>query len=195
MTIRRLVSANISKAIRFMSKTFVESEPTSVALKFTTCDFTTAFQDVMRKCVIGNQSFAIFENKEILAQSLSVDYETFSNANYGYTRETQPMFDLFEKLEIYKPSKKSLVIFGISSTVEKKGYASKLIDATINSAKTNGFEMIIADCTNIKSQNLFEKFGFETVVEIDYKTFEYGIKKPFSNIMHTTSLKRMVLNI
>jgi len=191
----RLSASYVAKAIQFTSLTFVKSEPTSVALKFTTCDFTTAFSDVMRKCVNSGYSFSVMKDGEIVAQSLSVSYDAFIAANYGHTREAAPMFDLFSKLEVYEPAKKCLVIFAISSVIDRKGYASSLLRRTIEEARRGGFGEVIADCTNFKSQELFEKHGFRTVVSVDYDSYRYGVMFPFKSIRGTNDVKRMVLEL
>ncbi|AGE60012.1 acetyltransferase [Acanthocystis turfacea Chlorella virus WI0606] len=195
MYMLRLTPSHISKAIQFASRTFVKAEPTSVALKFTTCDFTTAFQDVMKKCIESGYSFAHMENGEIVAQSLTVPYDIFTSANYGYTRETQPMFDLFSELEAYTPERKCLVVFALSSEVERKGYAASLLHRTIEEARCSGFKQIIADCTNFKSQKLFEKYGFQTVVRVQYDSYRYGVLTPFKSIKCTNDVQRMVLEL
>jgi GNAT superfamily N-acetyltransferase len=149
----------------------------------------------MKKCVDSGYSFAHIENGEIVAQSLTVPYDIFTQANYGHTRETEPMFDLFSKLEVYEPAKKCLVVFAISSDVVQKGYASSLLRRTIEEARRDGFGEIIADCTNFKSQRLFEKYGFQTVVSIDYDSYRYGVMAPFKCICGTGAIKRMVLEL
>jgi hypothetical protein len=55
--------------------------------------------------------------------------------------------------------------------------------------------MVMGDCTNFKSQNMFAKFGFENRVEINYKNFEYGVTKPFESIVDTRGIQRMILNL
>ncbi|AGE53442.1 acetyltransferase [Acanthocystis turfacea Chlorella virus GM0701.1] len=191
----RLTPSYVSKAIQFTSRTFVRAEPTSVALNFTTCDFTTAFQDVMKRCVDSGYSFAHMENGEIVAQSLTVPYDIFMQANNGHTRETEPMFDLFSKLDTYTPKEKCLVVFALSSEVERKGYAASLLRRTVEEARCNGFGEIIADCTNFKSQKLFENYGFQTVVRVKYDSYRYGVLAPFKSIKCTNDVQRMVLKM
>ncbi|AGE50094.1 acetyltransferase [Acanthocystis turfacea Chlorella virus Canal-1] len=191
----RLTTGHVRKAIQFTSRSFVKAEPTSVALKFTTCDFTTAFQDVMKKCVDSGYSFAHLEDDKIVAQSLAVPYDIFMTANNGHTRETEPMFDLFSELDVYEPRKRCLVMFALSSEVERQGYATSLLCRTIEEARRDGFGEIIADCTNFKSQRLFEKYGFQTVVSVRYDSYRYGVLAPFKSIRGTDDVKRMVLEL
>jgi len=87
------------------------------------------------------------------------------------------------------------VIFAISRDVVQKGYASSLLRRTIEEARRDGFGEIIADCTNFKSQKLFEKYGFQTVVSIDYDSYRYGVMAPFKSIHETDAIKRMVLEL
>ena len=192
----KLTLKDVSRAMAFTARTFVAQEPTSVALKFTTCDFVTSFADVMTKSVESGLSFAVEdENGDIVAQSLSIDYDTFVMAKYGHTRESAPMFDLFSKLDAYVPNKECVVVFAISSEVQGKGLASALLTSTIEEANRIGYSMVLADCTNFKSQNLFSKFGFSTKVTINYKNYEYGVTKPYACINDTQGIQRMILNI
>ena len=192
----KLTLKDVSRAMAFTARTFVAQEPTSVALKFTTCDFVTSFADVMTKSIKSGLSFAVEdENGDIVAQSLSIDYDTFVMANYGHTRESAPMFDLFSKLDAYVPNKECVVVFAISSEVQGKGLASALLTSTIEEANRSGYSMVLADCTNFKSQNLFSKFGFSTKVTINYKNYEYGVTKPYACINDTQGIQRMVLHI
>jgi GNAT superfamily N-acetyltransferase len=192
----KLTLKDVSRAMAFTARTFVAQEPTSVALKFTTCDFVTSFADVMTKSIKSGLSFAVEdENGDIVAQSLSIDYDTFVMAKYGHTRESAPMFDLFSKLDAYVPNKECVVVFAISSEVQGKGLASALLTSTIEEANRSGYSMVLADCTNFKSQNLFSKFGFSTKVTINYKNYEYGVTKPYACINDTQGIQRMVLHI
>ena len=192
----KLTLKDVSRAMAFTARTFVAQEPTSVALKFTTCDFVTSFADVMTKSIKSGLSFAVEdENGDIVAQSLSIDYVTFVMANYGHTRESAPMFDLFSKLDAYVPNKECVVVFAISSEVQGKGLASALLTSTIEEANRSGYSMVLADCTNFKSQNLFSKFGFSTKVTINYKNYKYGVTKPYACINDTQGIQCMILNI
>lgn len=192
----KLALRDVPRAMAFTARTFVAQEPTSVALKFTTCDFVTSFADVMTKSIESGLSFAVEDdNGDIVAQSLSIDYDTFTMANYGHTRESAPMFDLFSKLDAYVPKKECAVVFAISSEVQGKGLASALLSSTIEEAKRSGYSMLLADCTNFKSQNLFSKFGFVGKITINYKNYEYGVTKPYACINDTQGIQRMVLHI
>jgi transketolase len=42
---------------------------------------------------------------------------------------------------------------------------------------------------------LFEKYGFQTVVSIDYDSYRYGVMAPFKSIHETDAIKRMVLEL
>lgn len=191
----KLALKDLPRAMAFTARTFVDQEPTSVALKLTTCDFVTAFADVMTKSVGSGFSYAVEDiDGNIVAQSLSIPYDAFLMANYGHTREAAPMFDLFSKLDAYVPNKDCIVVFAISSEVQGKGLASALLFSTIEEAKRQNYQMVLGDCTNFKSQKLFSKLGFATKVEINYKNYEYGVTKPFASINDTRGIQRMILN-
>jgi GNAT superfamily N-acetyltransferase len=192
----QLALKDFSRAMAFTARTFVASEPTSTALRLTKCDFVTAFSDVVKKSVESGYSFAIEDNAgDIVAQSLSLPYTTFASASYGHIRENAPMLDLFSKLDAYIPTKDCIVMFAISSDIEGKGLASALLTRTIDKASRDGFGMMMGDCTNFKSQNMFTKHGFHVRVEINYKNFEYGVTKPFEIIVDTRGIQRMVLDL
>jgi predicted GNAT family acetyltransferase len=192
----QLALKDLPRAMAFTARTFVANEPTSVALKSTTCDFVTTFADIMKKSVESGYSFAIEDSAgDIVAQSLSIPYDTFASANYGHTREAAPMLDLFSKLDAYVPTKECVVVFAISSVIEGKGLASALLTRTVDQASRDGYQMVMGDCTNFKSQNMFNKHGFKTRVEINYKNFEYGVTKPFESIVDTRGIQRMVIDL
>ena len=75
------------------------------------------------------------------------------------------------------------------------GFASRLLRHAITEAKVRGFESILADCTNVKSQDLFAKLGFVTREEVTYGGFEHNGIYSFKNISGTKSIKRMELQL
>jgi len=87
-----------------------------------------------------------------------------------------------------------LYVFSIAS--DGRGLASQLLQHTIDEAKAHGFTSILADCTNIKSQKLFETYGFVTRSEVTYGGFEHKSGTySFKNIDNTASIKRMELQL
>jgi L-amino acid N-acyltransferase YncA len=101
------------------------------------------------------------------------------------------MFALFDAMK-YEPAGKCLYVFSIAS--DGRGLASQLLQHTIDEARKEGFKSILADCTNIKSQNLFERHGFVTRSEVTYGGFEHKSGTySFKNISNTTSIKKMEL--
>ncbi|AGE54429.1 acetyltransferase [Paramecium bursaria Chlorella virus NYs1] len=192
-TLIKLTSEYTYRAIAFASKNFTTSEPTSIALKLTTCDFTTSFQNIMKQCVEHDHSFAFVDaNDNIKAQILNIPYEYYENMHYGNIRETDPMFDLFGNLDVYTPNDKCLYVFAIGSEDSGKGLATKLLEKTIEDSSSHGFKYICGDCTNFISQHMFEKYGFETIGSVKYKEYRYGITRPFDSINCTEYIKRMV---
>lgn len=192
----KLTSEYTARAISFTSRNFVASEPTSIALKLTTCDFTTSFQNIMKQCVDYGHSFAFVDaDDNIKAQILNIPYDAYENMHYGNIRETDPMFDLFGNLDCYTPDDKCMYVFAIGSEVTGKGLATKLLEKTIADSSSHGFKYIYGDCTNIISQNMFEKHGFETVGSVKYKGYKYGIRRPFDSIKCTEYIKRMTKTI
>jgi ribosomal protein S18 acetylase RimI-like enzyme len=102
------------------------------------------------------------------------------------------MLDLFSGLDSYVPPKDSIYMFAISSDFEGRGLGSALLATTIEAAGRSGYTTIMGDCTNHKSQSMFKKQGFVSIVEINYKSFEYGVNRPFECIVDTRGIQRMV---
>jgi len=178
--------------ITFTSKIFSEKEPTSVALKISANDFEYVFQDVMELSIASGFSYGIHTNYRLSAVALSLPYKTFLTAEYNIIPNIEPMFRLFELMK-YEPSGSCIYIFSIASEIS--GFASRLLQHTIDEAKRVGFDSILADCTNVKSQRLFEKHGFITRSSIAYDGFETNGIYSFKNIGCTKSIKRMELKI
>lgn len=178
-------------SMEFTSEIFAEKEPTSVALGITSDEFTNVFRSIMETCVLSGCSYASHSECGD-AVALNLPYEEFLGMEYNVLRKIEPMFALFDTLR-YAPSGKCLYVFSIAS--DGRGLASQLLQHTINEAKIRGFESILADCTNIKSQKLFEKHGFVTRSEVMYGGFEHNRIYSFKNIGNTASIKRMELKI
>lgn len=173
----------------FTSQIFSEQEPTSVALGMTSDEFTTAFRSIMESCVLGGHSYA-YHSERGDAVALNLPYDQYLVMEYDVSKKIEPMFALFDAMK-YEPSGNCLYVFSIAS--DAKGLGGQLLQHTIDEARKNGFNSILADCTNIKSQNLFAKFGFVVRSEIAYGGFEHTGKYSFKNIGNTKSIKKMEL--
>jgi len=184
-----LSSDDMMFALDFTSTMFSEKEPTSVALEITPMEFINAFSDIMEKSVLSGCSHASHSECGD-AVALNIPYDQFIDVEYNVSSKIEPMFALFDMLK-YVPSGKCLYIFSIAS--DGRGLASQLLRHTIDEAKAHGFTSILADCTNIKSQNLFAKFGFVVRSEITYGGFEHKSVYSFKNVMNTRSIKKMEL--
>ena len=186
----KLAARDIRKSMAFVAKNFVEKEPTSVALRLTTCDFVTTFSNIITNSIVGGHSYAMMDGDVIVAQILNIPYDDFMKSSYGHIRETTSLLALFDMLEpIALP--KCMYIFSISSDVENCGLAAKLLETTLKESRSE-YEYVVGDCTNCISQHLFKKHGFNVQSEVRYDTFEYGVMRPFRTITDTASVARMV---
>jgi GNAT superfamily N-acetyltransferase len=176
-------------SIEFTSQIFANKEPTSVALGVTSDEFTDVFRSIMEKSVLSGYSHASHSECGD-AVALNIPYDQFIDVEYNVSSKIEPMFALFDMLK-YVPSGKCLYIFSIAS--DARGLASQLLQYTIDEAKAHGFTSIMADCTNIKSQNLFAKFGFVVRSEITYGGFEHKSVYSFKNVNNTKSIQKMEL--
>jgi hypothetical protein len=184
-----LSSDDMRFSIEFTSQIFANKEPTSVALGVTSDEFTDVFRSIMEKSVLSGCSHASHSECGD-AVALNIPYDQFIDVEYNVSSKIEPMFALFDMLK-YVPSGKCLYIFSIAS--DGRGLASQLLQYTIDEAKTHGFTSILADCTNIKSQNLFAKFGFVVRSEITYGGFEHKSVYSFKNVNNTKSIQKMEL--
>jgi len=176
-------------SMEFTSQIFAEKEPTSVALGITSDDFTDVFRSIMETCVSSGYSYASHSECGD-AVALNLPYDQFLEVDYNVSRKIEPMFALFDAMQ-YEPTGKCLYVFSIAS--DAKGLASQLLQHVTNEAKAHGFTSILADCTNIKSQKLFEKHGFVTRSEVTYSGFEHKGVHSFKNVNTTRSIKKMEL--
>ena len=178
-------------SIEFTSQIFADKEPTSVALGITSDEFAHVFQNIMEKSVLSGYSYASHSEYGD-AVALNLQYDQFLGIEYNVLSKIEPMFALFDKLR-YVPSGKCLYVFSIAS--DGRGLAGELLRHVIDEAEVRGFESILADCTNAKSQKLFAKLGFVTREEITYGCFEYKRVYSFKDIVGTKSIKRMELQL
>jgi len=179
-------------SLKFTSDIFASKEPTSVALGITSDEFAHVFRSIMEKSVLSGCSFASHSEFGD-AVALNLPYNQFLEMEYNVINKIEPMFALFDMLR-YAPSGKCLYVFSIAS--DGRGLASQLLQHTIDEAKAHGFTSILADCTNIKSQKLFETYGFVTRSEVTYGGFEHKSGTySFKNIDNTASIKRMELQL
>jgi hypothetical protein len=171
------------------SQIFAEKEPTSVALGITSDEFTDVFRSIMEKSVWSGHSY-MAHSEYGDAVALNLPYDQFIEVEYNVSSKIEPMFALFDAMK-YEPTGKCLYVFSIAS--DGRGLASQLLQHTIDEARKEGFKSILADCTNIKSQNLFEKHGFVTRAEVTYGSFEHKGVHSFKNVNTTRSIKKMEL--
>jgi len=176
-------------AIEFTSQIFADKEPTSVALGVTSGEFTDVFRSIMEKSILSGYSYAS-HSEHGDAVALNLPYDQFLEVEYNVIDKIEPMFALFDAMK-YEPTGKCIYVFSIAS--DAKGLGGQLLQHTIDEARKAGFESILADCTNVKSQNLFAKFGFVTRSEITYGGFEHNKIYSFKNITTTKSIKKMEL--
>ena len=176
-------------AIEFTSQIFADEEPTSVALGVTSDEFTDVFRSIMETSVSSGYSYAS-HSEHGDAVALNLPYDQFLGVEYNVSKKIEPMFALFDAMK-YEPSGKCLYVFSIAS--DAKGLGSQLLKHTIDEAKAHGFTSILADCTNIKSQKMFERHGFVTRSEVTYGGFEHQGVYSFKNVSTTRSIKKMEL--
>ena len=189
-TFGTLGEAHMIFALDFTARVFADEEPTSVALGITKDDFADVFYDVMYKSVLSGFSYAA-DTVGGISIILNIPYDQFLEVEYNVMSKIEPMFALFDALK-YTPRDKCLYVFSIASD---GGFASRLLRHAITEAKVRGFESILADCTNVKRQDLFAKLGFVTREEVTYGGFEHNGIYSFKNISGTKSIKRMELQL
>jgi len=74
-----------------------------------------------------------------------------------------------------------IFIIGVSRSFRGKDIGQRLIDLSLDLARSRGYKKAVVEASGIISQHIFRKAGFTTRVEIPYSTFEHEGKRPFEN--------------
>jgi GNAT superfamily N-acetyltransferase len=183
------------------AKTFVEKEPMMKCIDFTHEEYYVFAHAFATKMCHEQLSFiAVSNNNELAAFILNED-TTSEEQLTDFTKlcpKVTPIFELLGSLDdIYfdrhghanKGQVLHLVVVGVDDKFAGQGLARKLVDATLNMARSKGFKKIIGEFTGTFSHSIAVKTGFKEVgIEIIYDDFEWKdapteeLRKPWQNM-------------
>ncbi len=84
----------------------------------------------------------------------------------------------------------------VDQNYRRLGIAKRLVDLSLEHAKSAGFDYVIATATSYKTQAMFEKIGFLTLKEVKYADYTVDGKKIFENMpAEEVSAKLMALSL
>jgi hypothetical protein len=128
---------------------------------------------------------------DILSKSLALPYDQYKALeldDHPAFRPVLSVFDALDKLpEHHEQSAALNFIWATHGDHMNKGYAKRVVQATMQAAQQAGYVSLIADFTNVVSQRLGESFGYQPHVKVRYHDFE-----PFKGITCTDHAIRSV---
>jgi len=193
--LRRIEETDAPKVCKFAAKVFTRGEPMCKVLGPSADQFVEQFEPILDLCCASGLSYMIEEGSSILSVSLALPYVDYDNAELGVQLPVfKPVFAVFDYLSGELPAAKEECAYHfIRATDEKhmnKGYAKRVTEGTVQAVAQAGFKYMVADVTNIVSQNLLSYFGYKP-----FKKFRYHDQECFKAITDTEFAIRAVKSI
>lgn len=92
------------------------------------------------------------------------------------------------------PSQKGQVVkmMGVAVLAEHQGYqlGQHMTLLTHELARQKGYRYAVVTCTNVLSQRIFERLGYQLRYQIEYDHFRFAQDYPFRGVMNTKKTKR-----
>ncbi|KHJ41237.1 acetyltransferase, GNAT family [Trichuris suis] len=176
--------------VNFLLSDFLHEEPLSMTLKATQQEARPFFDQLIRACLPSDASYLIRgKSDQIVAMLINKiaslnDDDTYDKIDVP---ASEPKFsklaDLLNHMAQYMvehreqftlPVKRDYLEMEILSVHRNsigQGLAKKLVDASVELAKNRGCAFATAVATNIASQQLFSKLGFETLYTLMHKDY------------------------
>ena len=187
-----LTKPYLDSTVDCVTKVFLYDEPMTQALGMSEAEFQTFVRAICEKAVNDKSSYICGNNKRVIGFALNEDLvgEPLPES-VEITPKMSPILNLLGKLDktylkgkrISKGTAFHLFMIGSLREYRNKGIAKKLTDRSLALARRQGFDRVITEATNRKSQRLLgEYFGFRDRISQSYKYYRFGNKTPFSNI-------------
>ena len=183
---------DIPSTIDCIVKIFLYDEPMTKSLGITESEFRTFAKAICERTAKEKMSYVCKDGATVVGFCLNEDLvtEPFSTS-MNITSKMDPIFAILSSLdEEYLKNKERLkgryfhaVMAGSLKEYRNKGIVKELASKSWALAKKKGFSEVVGEATNIKSQNLLQKYyNFNIAAKIDYETFEFEGKFPFKDI-------------
>lgn len=127
----------------------------------------------------GNVVAAVVNKLERKTDQHSHTYDTNQRLVWKLVNDLNKDIDYFAKGSTDKYI--YMYMLAVDDSFRRQGLAGKLIEGTIQLAKSEGAGLIKAEFLSAFAKRAAIKFGFETLRSIDYDTFEYNGTKPLSS--------------
>ena len=146
-----------------------------------------------------NNDMLYQEEPQFIQDMLDRDY-------YGIAQLFQILHDLDAKFikemkdnKLWKPNTiLHLWMIAIHKDYGKRGIGGTMVQKTIEIAKKNGYQYIVAECTNDYSINAMKKHNFQIHTSIEYESWQYPAQSgicPYKGIAKITGFKQLSLMV
>lgn len=182
--------SDLTNILNILSNVFIKHEPMCKELEISSFDFIYTFATVISACIYYGYSYMIKDDNDICSILLALPYDIYEKINIDSTNNIYPLINCLNELNKYSNFDKNktmyLFILGTNEKYMNRGYGKLLLNNLIN-ILPDTYDTILADATNIISQNILYKNNFTSVYDLKYSTFP-----EFTNIKDTIYVKRMI---
>ncbi|CDW53551.1 putative atp synthase f1 delta subunit [Trichuris trichiura] len=153
--------------VNFLLSDFLKEEPLSMTLKATPQEAKPFFDQLIGMCLPSDASYVVRgEGDQIVAMLINKIATLHDDGTYD--KIDSPKFESkFSTLRDYM----EMEILSVHRNLTGRGLAKKLVVASIELAKNRGCAFASTIATNIASQQLFSKLGFETLYTLMHKDY------------------------
>ena len=193
-----------TKTVECLTEVFLNHEPISTVLNVDKYDYDKFSEIMVDKGIKDRISLICIEpsNKKVVGFLISEDYSTtYESEKYSILHKNfKPLISILGDLDskyrknIKHDYQKTCHVNGVGLNTDylKKlknirylKLSDNIFKIFINLVTSYGFKKCIAHFSNIQSQIIAYKLGFEAKYEIDYATYEYNNQLVFSKIDKT----------
>jgi hypothetical protein len=195
MRLRQIRDFDFNNVCQFVANTFANHEPMCRALKIKEDDIMNTFNEIIYKCCTQKCSSLIEHDNKIASVSLLLPYRIYNETQITHIPQSiQPIISMLNKISSdnipsHIDEKKTLYHFIVGTDVKyaNQGYSRQVIKHSYDNAIKHNYNHVIADATNIVSQNILSKyFNFQEHAKLNYHEFDC-----FKDIKCTQYVKRM----
>jgi len=179
-----------------------EKEPSGASLGLVREDWRVFVEYHLRVCVSNGYSVIALdsETRETIGVCINLDFAELPEEDLEslISPKFAPLLEILVQSEkpykelLHKESQSELplpkgkvfhiLMLGSKPGQGKRGLGQKLSSLSVSRAKHFGFERCVVETSGAFSFKCFQRLGFQSVVDIPYKDFEFNSSKPFLNV-------------
>lgn len=196
MVYETLKENDVHDIIELMCDFFYYAEPTTRILNIPMNNYryyaehitNKAFQEdscIVAKDILKNNiaGYVIFEDKvKPLIIGLKGDEKIYDIIAPEIAINEELEKEFWEKYDFKHGECINLLQGAVRPEYQRTGIATLLVREAIQNAISRGFKYAVSTCTSISSTNLLINFGFKIIKAINYDSFEFKGRKPYSGI-------------